>query len=184
MRRTFALLAAVCSMTVLAEERPAPPAVAPSTKKDLPLALQPLWAEYPDRFRIPKGGLPTGFHLVTEPRWSLVAAGLSTFGVATALQLWVAFSTRTPLHAVPFGGQLLAVADLMRSSSGWGAFGILMFGGLAAIIDIAAQLAGVVLLIVGVAAPTRWMERDAPSTVHLVPGAPGTPAGASLVGRF
>jgi hypothetical protein len=51
-------------------------------------------------------------------------------------------------------------------------------------VDLAAQIAGVVLVINGVNSPARWLERDREPRLVFVPSAPGTPLGASLVGRF
>lgn len=192
MLRTIALLAAVLSTVCFAQDTsaqaltPPPP---PPTLPELPSAeptrapsrpLRPLSAEEPNRFHYTRGAVPPGFHLVEEPKWGLVAAGSAAFAVSTLVMVMVAAASFNGLYAVPVVGQFAAFYSL-TSSGGLGLF----FGSIGLLIDLAAQVAGAVMLIVGVTNPKRWIERDVQAPrVMLVPGAAGAPAGASLVGRF
>lgn len=199
MPRTIALLAALLSTVAFAQDLSAPPGdtltppppppqearEAPPPDLEPAPSLRPLSEREPNRFRYTRGAIPRGFHLVEEPRWGLVAGGVGALAGSTAVMLLVALATRNPLHAVPLVGQFAAFADGVRTSSGWGSV-LMIFGGLGLLVDLVAQVAGAVLLVVGFASPARWLERDAPTSprLMLVPGAAGTPAGASLVGLF
>ena len=138
----------------------------------------------PGRFKY-TGSVPAGFHLISQPRMRLVGAGIAALAGGHALSILAAALTSRPLGVIPIAGPaILAVQWWDSSSSGFaglGNFFILLICG----IDFAAQVVGVVLMSMGLAAPEQWLERDvAKPGISLVPFAPGAPLGASLLGRF
>lgn len=190
MLRTLSLLLAVSSTAVLAQEVSAPPpspeAPSPAAQLEPEQPLRPLSRDDRYRFRVPRGPIPAGFHLVEEPKWGLVAGGAIAFVLGTGVMVAIAIAARNPLYAIPLAGPFIGVAELMRGQDSLTAGLVFIYAGAAALIDVALQVAGIAMLVVGLRWPSRWLERDAESAprVMLVPGVAGAPLGASLVGRF
>lgn len=129
------------------------------------------------------GDVPPGFHLTTEPNWKMLAPALVVLGSGYVVTVVFGLLTQRPISAVPLVGPLLWVGEVWSNSGFFapiGNFFAVVWGGL----EFAAQMAGAVLTIVGLATPRRVLERDAGPSVSLAPGVPGSPLGASLVGRF
>lgn len=196
MPRIFALLAALLSTTSFAQELTPPPPPPPVSIDAAPPAPRPeqprpLRADDPTRFRLTRGRIPEGFHLVEEPKWGFVAGGLGAVVGSTAIMVLVAGVTRDAFYAIPIAGQIRSFIELLgldRQASGTSKIGTgfaLVFGGIGLAADLVVQVAGVVLTVMGFARPSRWLERDASAPqVMFVPGAAGAPLGASLVGRL
>lgn len=132
-------------------------------------------ATHPERFK-ESHPVPPGFHPAQEPHWELVGRGALAFTTAWLPMVMVALATRTPLLAIPLAGPILGY----RAAEGPLAEIVNVFAIAGIAIDLSVQLFGVCMAVAGFAKPAKWLERD----VSLVPGAPGTPMGASVVGRF
>ena len=79
----------------------------------------------------------------------------------------------------------IAGSFLVASHMGHGLLDLRAGAYLVALLDSSVQAAGIVMLMVGLLSPRRWLERDgAKPLVTLMPGAPGAPLGASLGGQF
>lgn len=181
MLRTFTLCGVLLStLAVAAEDAPisAPPLVGVDAAAPSSLGS--------GRFRYSGRTVPAGFHLVSEPKWGLVAGGAALMGISTGVMVALAIGFADPVYAVPLVGPVYTFSEIARTSSGWFSGFAVFFGGVLMAADLAAQIAGGVMFTLGLAKPSRWLERDAPSkpTVTFVPGAAGAPMGASLVGRF
>lgn len=137
----------------------------------------------PERFRFTRT-VPDGFHVVSEARYGLLAGGIAAFAAAYLPFAIIGTAAGSPENVIPFIGPIMA----FRPQSGWFSGltnGILVVG---IGIDVIAQLAGATMIIVSLAAPKRWLERDvtepAAPTISFAPVAPGADFGASVVGRF
>jgi hypothetical protein len=190
MSRCLAVLALMFSTTAWAQEvgppDHAPAAASPTSAVKSGPALRPLARGDTRRYRLPRGPIPEGYHLVEEPRYDMAAGGVICFALGWAASVLYAVQNQNPLYAVPFGGPVIAWLDALRGGSWGGQFVAIYLGAPIMFIDVSAQVAGVVMLLVGLAGRSRWLERDEPAAprVMLVPGAGSSPMGASLVGRF
>ena len=160
----------------------------PQSAPGEPVGLRSRDAAGPERFKY-SGTVPAGFHLISRPRMNLVTPGIALLAGGHALAVLGGLVSARPLGVIPIAGPvILAVQWWDSSSNGFAAiadFFVLLVCG----VDLVAQVAGVVLMSLGLAAPERWLERDAARaadkpTVSFVPSAPGAALGASLVGRF
>jgi hypothetical protein len=171
--------------------------LAKRTSKADPRPLLRDWgspADEPDRF-VFRGTVPEGFHLVIEPDWSrtsrgrsLVGAGIGTLTAGYLVSAGLSFFTRRYGGLVPVAGPIVILSEMWQSLSGVRFTDGYFYKGLAVlgcVVDVAAQVTGIVMLMVGLFSPGRWLERDvAKPIVTFVPSAAGAPVGASLVGRF
>jgi hypothetical protein len=147
------------------------PPAAPGEPSGLPF----LRSEGRERFQY-TGTVPTGFHLVSQPRMKLVIGGVAALAGGHLLSVLAALIANQPLAAIPLAGPVILAVQLHDTT---GTISLL------AVLDVACQAVGVALLTIGLASPEQWLERDASKPhVSLLPGAAGTPLGASLVGRF
>jgi hypothetical protein len=113
----------------------------------------------------------------------MLAPSLAVLGAGYVATVVVGMLTQRPIAAVPLVGPILWIAGVWSTGgvlSGLGNSLAVLWGG----IELAAQVTGTVLTIVGLATPRRVLERDAGPGVSLAPGVPGSPLGASLIGRF
>lgn len=162
---------------------PPPATVAPGT----PTLLRRGKKGAPDQYRYRGGAVPEGYRLVEQPNWTMFGMGVTVFSIGHGLMVLAAVNTLNPLYAIPFVGPLFTV-------TGGSSYGFLPFlprlvgfvSTVVALLDIVAQVGGVVLGVLAFTQRERWLERSAPATpqVVLVPGAAGALAGVSLVGRF
>lgn len=136
-----------------------------------------------DRFEY-KGTVPEGFHLVSERSIPLLGGGAAALAGGYFLALFVGLATNTPLGAIPLVGPIFVGASWWTTGafSGFSNFLTVLVCG----VDLIAQGAGIVMLSIGLASPKRWLERNVATrpTLTFAPGAPGSPLGASLIGRF
>lgn len=136
-----------------------------------------------ERFKY-AGTVPSGFHLISQPRMKLVGGGIGALAGGHAAGIIMALVSLKPLGVIPIAGPIILAVQWWSPGgllSGLSNFFTLLLCG----VDLAAQVAGVVLLAVGLGQPEQWLERDAAKpTISFVPTAPGAPLGASLVGRF
>ena len=153
--------------------------------------IEPARGASADRFKY-SGTVPRGFHLVSEPWVTMTYAGLGVFAAAyLGLVVAALAENRGSFEArslIPFAGPVF----LVRPHSSLGTFSSL-YSDLAPVaaafglaLDAIAQVAGVVMAVVGLALPKHWLERGEAEDLRFtfVPGAPGASMGASLVGRF
>ncbi|MDP1823054.1 MAG: hypothetical protein Q8L48_07430 [Archangium sp.] len=152
-------------------------------------ALKPLRQRGPngeERFKY-RGTVPAGFHLVSEPRPAMIAGGIGALAGGYSLTLVISLLAQQWGGAVPFVGPVIFAAQVWLPPGRFGEGTLAdIFIATLAIVEVAAQVAGVVLMVVGVTSPAKWLERGAekPAVISLLPGAAGTPFGASVVGRF
>ena len=161
----------------LVTAEPAPPAQEP--------ALPPL-ADSGRTGRIKYRGdaVPAGFHVVDETRWGLVGGGIGAFAGGYVLTAGIGVGANQWTGLVPLVGPFLQAAGFWATGGFFSGFSNFFVVILTAV-EFAAQVAGVVMVWVGLASPSRWLERDTNKPqAFLVPGAAGSPLGASLVGRF
>lgn len=134
-----------------------------------------------ERFRY-EGTIPEGYHLVSEVKRSLIGGGAGALVGGYALTLFISLISQEWGGAVPVVGPLIFAVQAWQPSTAGGSLvnGFIVLG---AIIELAAQGAGLGMIIGAVITPEQWLERDLPR-VSLVPAAAGSPLGASLVGSF
>lgn len=169
--------------------RPGKPTVSPESTEPPQLIRES--ARETERYQF-RGAIPAGFHLVTEPTWGLVGGGIAAFSGAYLLSAVIGLLTRSYGGLIPLVGTIVMTAEAWGSVSGGGGWGAAFFEGLAkgmlitgCLVDVALQVAGVVMIAVGLGAPKRWLERDdGKPSLTFAPGAAGTPLGASVLGRF
>ena len=152
---------------------------------DDPKALRQRGPRGEERFKY-RGTVPAGFHLVSEPRLAMIGGGIGALAGGYALTLAISLASLQWGGAVPFVGPIIFAAQvwLPPGSFGVGTLADIFIATLA-IVEVAAQVAGVILIVVGVTSPTKWLERGAEKPgISVLPGAPGTPLGASVVARF
>lgn len=140
------------------------------------------WNE-PERFLLRDDDVPAGFHILSEPRMGLLGGGIGALGGGYLVTALTGFAGGQAWGAIPLVGPIF----LAQAWWATGSFASLVnvFVVLLAAVEVAAQVAGAVMLTVALAAPKRWLERDAQKpTISFVPGAGSTPLGGSLVGRF
>ena len=126
-----------------------------------------------ERYRF-EGTVPAGFHVMAEPRFAALGAGVAVFGVAYLVGVIVGSAEGKYVSAIPFAGPLLASGPRLSL------FSSSLFG----LLDSAAQLAGAILFIVG-CTESRWLERDpSPPAISFAPAAPGADVGVSVRGHF
>ena len=140
--------------------------------------------ERPPKYR---GTVPDGYRLVTQTRWGLVAGGIGVFAAGYGLALAVGLSANRYGGVVPILGPFFQAAEFWLPPGQPGGLEPLanfLFVLLSAV-EFVWQVAGVALVSVGFATPSRRLERaDAAPQVTLLPGGAGSPLGASLIGRF
>ena len=138
-----------------------------------PAVIRRADATHAERFKVTKP-IPPGFHLAQEPSGEAIARGSIAFATAWLPAAIAALISRAPVLAIPVAGPVLAyrpevgpMADLHN------------FGTVSAIaIDVSVQLFGLVMVVAGLAVPSKWLERDL--SIAIVPAV----TGAHLVGRF
>lgn len=193
--RTLALLVTLASTVAAAQYvESAPPLVQ--------VPLQPVSkSNGVERFKLQGKLVPEGFHVVSAPRWALVGAGAGLFVVGYGSTLAFAAMTNDAAGFVPVAGPVLQTVNAWEwvaagSTSGW--FGSERFWrGFAAVFytcvtitQTAAQVAGLVLAIVGASTEQRWLERDVAPKVESKPSVSVMPIirqdtlGLGLTGRF
>jgi hypothetical protein len=149
-----------------------------------PKALRQRGPNGEERFKY-RGTVPEGFHLVSEPRPAMIAGGIGALVGGYSLTLVISLLSGQWGGAVPFVGPVIFAAQVWLPPGRFGEGTLIdIFIATLAIVEVAAQVAGVVLMVVGVTSPAKWLERGPAPQVALVPGAAGSPLGASLVGRF
>lgn len=180
--RAATLCAALLATAAFAETLTPPPLPAPVENETPPTPMPRLISSGRGGERYEYSGQPVvGFHLESSVRKSLVVPGAILFGVGWLFTGFTGISIN-PLAFVPVVGAFALAAQVGAGSSQGGftatlgAFGVAMFA-TAGIV----QVVGAGLLVLGVAMPQLWLERDL-GDVH-VALAP-TPFGANLVGRF
>ena len=190
-RRALAVGLTVISSVALAQSPEpgpalrAPPLVtaepAPPAEEAAPTAQPTGGRDGRFKYRDP---VPAGFHLVTQTRWGLVGGGIGAFAGGYLLTAAIGLSVNQVTGLVPLVGPFLQAAGFW-TSTGFLAELSNFFVVILTAVEFAAQVAGVVMISGGLASPSRWLERDAKKPqAFLVPGAAGSPLGASLVGRF
>lgn len=139
--------------------------------------------------------VPEGYHLVSKPRWALLVGGVAAFavGYGSGLATTAAF-TGTWSGAVPVAGPLIGFVNSQTSQPAHQSSAGLadVFVGLLnidwavlAVVQGAAQVVGVAMVVAAFAWPQRWLEKDSSSPkVMVVPGAAGAPLGASVMATF
>lgn len=134
------------------------------------------------RWTKPGDPVPLGYRVRSEPHWGLVAAGAATLALSYGPFAAIGIQVGEPLNAIPVIGPMLAFHPSRESYLG--PF-IDAFSVVAIAVDVMMQLGGSVMLVTGLVARKSWLERvpSAPD-VLLVPAAPGSTVGASLVARF
>lgn len=161
------------------------PAATPGASDDLK-ALRQRGPNGEERFKY-RGTVPPGFHLVSEPRPAMIAGGIGALAGGYSLTLVISLLAQQWGGAVPFVGPIIFAAQVWLPPGRFGEGTLIdIFIATLAIVEVAAQVAGVILMVVGVASPAKWLERggEKPAAVTFLPGAPGTPLGASVVARF
>jgi hypothetical protein len=133
-----------------------------------------------------RGEVPPGYHLVTAPRWGLIGGGIGAFLGGYAFSAAIGGLAGKWSGAIPIAGPIaFAVEAWSQSSSGISNFFLNTLLTFATVVETAAQVAGVVMIIVGVKTPVQGLERDTTQPViTFAPGAPGAALGATLSGRF
>lgn len=142
-----------------------------------------------------KLGVPTGFHLVSQPRWALVIVGAGMFLASYAFAIYAGSGGWGFVPLV--GPAYLTVAAFgVLGCSGCGTgIGILdgiggaliFIYGLGLLSAFVFQAAGIALTIFGLASPRKWLERDDAALrprASLVPFVHPVGGGLALVGRF
>jgi hypothetical protein len=180
--RAALLCSAVLATAAVADEFSPPPLPAPVDAEAPTAALPRPIRSGRGTERFEYSGQPVlGFHLESAVRKPLVIPGSIMLGVGW-LFTGVAGISIDSLAFVPVVGAFSLAAQVASNSvrggfaSTLGAFGVVMFVTAGVV-----QLAGAGLLVLAVAMPQLWLERDLGDVhVALLPG----PAGANVVGRF
>ena len=139
----------------------------------------------PQRFAFQEP-VPEGFHVVSELSRPLLGGGLAALLGGYALSLVAGLGSGAPLGAIPIVGPFFVGTSWWTPPgaflSSFANFWVVLLVG----VDFAAQGAGVAMLSVAAASPNHWLERNVVTkpVVSFVPGAAGSPLGASFVGRF
>ena len=100
--------------------------------------------------------VPPGFHLAREPSGEAIARGTIAFACSYLPMAIVGLVTSTPVMAIPVAGPILA----HRAETGF--LNVLLISGLA--IDVSLQVFGLFMATLGFAIPSKWLERDAPTS--------------------
>ena len=192
MIKALVLLTVLASTLALAQPADAPaPAPAVTDAAVAAPAVAPvgprLLKDGKNRFT---GTVPEGFTLMSTPRYELIGAGAGALAVGYLVEvLWTALGTHQAVAYVPFVGSLLGLPERLSS----GQTDNVTLSVLTPVFDVlvsaaicAAQVAGIALVIIGVAKPHQWLEKPQASAVKvsLVPMSAGAPMGASLVATF
>ncbi len=127
--------------------------------------------------------MPEGYHLVTHPRWGLVAGGAATFGATYFISILIAaIGTDVSGGANPFWPQYIPVVGPFIQI---GVLPLATVGVYCTLLGLA-QAAGVAMFIAGFAAPHKSLVRDAltKNQLMIVPFVSPTANGLALSGRF
>jgi hypothetical protein len=140
--------------------------------------------------------VPDGYRLERVPRKGLLIGGTAMFWPGYLFAAGMAFGTAPqPLSSpsfhwwllVPLFGPLGETAYLVNAPAALGSWRPLyLFVATLFVVDAALQIAGLAMLIVGLADSRMQLVRDdaGKTSITIIPSAAGSPLGASVVGRF
>ena len=117
--------------------------------------------------------VPPGYRPKTRARTGLIVAGASVLGSLYLTSVLAAQDSDTTSLAVPVIGPFLQIASGHSESAN----SLLVVDGLG-------QVAGAILLLVGLTTTSTVLVRNDLAEVHIAPIATGKGGGAGLVGRF
>jgi hypothetical protein len=124
---------------------------------------------------------PEGFHEVTAVRKGLLISGASVFGALYLYSVITAATASLPWLYVPVLGPIVVGAQAVSSNSGGGLPFFSTFFGVSFIVVGGLEAAAATVAVLGVALPTKWLERSGPGlSIRLTP----TPTGVLLSGAF
>ncbi|MFO0594891.1 MAG: hypothetical protein U0228_06295 [Myxococcaceae bacterium] len=130
-------------------------------------------APVPERLKVSRDGfVPEGYHLVEQPRWAVIGAGLGAFAAGYATTALWALPTQDLTLLVPVAGPLIAMVNAWNWASQpsewssflgdqqfWRGFAAFWFTMLM-VSETAVQVGGVVTAIVGASKPAQWLQRN------------------------
>lgn len=115
----------------------------------------------------------------------MIGGGLAVFSAGYAVTLAVSLLVGQWGGTVPLIGPIIFAAQALEQNAHFPERKPLdLLIASAASLEVAAQVAGIALIMAGVGSPRKWLERGEAPTVSFVPSAVGAPLGATLVGRF
>lgn len=187
--RTIALLTLLTSTLAAAQVESVPPLV-----EVAPASLPS--SNGVERFKLQGKLIPNGYHLVSSPRWGLIGAGTLAFLGGYGASMAFAGVTNDFSGFVPVAGAVMQTINAWEwagDRGGWDGIG----RGIAAFLytcltvtEFAAQVAGLVLVVVGSTSQQQWLERDvevkpaAKPSVTVIPIVRQDSVGVGLTGRF
>ena len=143
-----------------------------------------------ERFKY-RGEVPDGFHLVEQPHLELRLGGVLAFAVGYATTVAVSgIVLRDWWGLIPAGGPLFSLVSQLnaprpQATAVAAHLAFLALYSVLTVVQTVIQLAGLVMIVVSLVKPLRWLERGPQRpTVTFLPGAPGAALGASVTGRF
>jgi hypothetical protein len=187
--RTIGLLTLLTSTLAAAQVESAPPLVE--------VAPEPLPSSNGlERFKLQGKLIPAGYHLVSSPRWALIGAGAAAFAAGYGASMAFGVLTNDFTGFVPLAGPVMQTINAWQWSDegqGWTGLGrgiAAFFYTCLTLTEVAAQVAGLVLVVVGSASQQQWLERDvetkpaAKPSVMVMPIVRQDSVGLGLTGRF
>lgn len=186
--RTIALLTLLTSSLAAAQVESPPPLV-----EVAPVLIDR--SNGVERFKLQGKLIPAGYHVVSSPRWGLIGAGTLAFLGGYGASMAFAGVTNDFTGFVPVAGPVMQTINAWQwagDRGGWDGIGrgiAAFFYTFVTATEVVAQVAGLVLVVVGSTSQQQWLERDvevkaAKPSVTVMPIVRSDYAGVGLTGRF
>ena len=151
-----------------------------------PAGIRPFFALPPVRLFAPLQGnrarARPGFHFELQPRWGLFFSGLGVFAATSLINLGIGLGTELGTLAIPLYGPFY-IGGVALTCRGSGLCGVVGLAGFLLVVDGLAQVAGLTMMIVALAARREVEVRDEPSASVVPLMLPGG-GGLAVAGRF